>query len=150
MSEMFKNYPQPEDYIPDNHPRCWKEPKLEIMCGETAHHTFDIPFNVEETCTNVEVIYKLGLTDVIVRGKEFLDITIMENNTSVIVCNLSNEDTLLFKNNLLSKKVQIKFYLKDGSISFSNIYDITTIDAIDDGTGPIPPGTLGGIGYTEE
>jgi hypothetical protein len=78
-----------------------------------------------------------------------LDITVLEDNTSLVVCNLTTSDTLSFKNNLLDKKVQIKFYLKDGSVSFSNIYDVNTIDAIENVEKPQPE-VLGGIGYTED
>ena len=42
LSEMFKNYPQPDDYIPNNHPRCHCIKPLEIMSGETTTHTFEI------------------------------------------------------------------------------------------------------------
>ena len=61
MGDMFKNYPQPEDYIPDNRPKPMHQHEITIMTGETASHTFDVPFDVNEDCNGLEVIYKLGL-----------------------------------------------------------------------------------------
>ena len=132
---MFKNYPQPEDYIPDNRPKCHKPFRLDIMAGETATHTFEIPFNVVESCSNVEVIYKLGLKDIITKSVNLSgeDVLETESNHSIITCRLSEEETKLFANTLLDAKVQLKFYMIDNSIAYSEIYNIILVDSLDVG-----------------
>ena len=129
MLEMFKNYPQPADYKPDNYPKCRKPRIIEIMAGETAIHTFEVPFNIDANCNKIEVIYKLGINPVIIKYK--LDTVINHDNTSSITCTLTPEETLLFKSTFLAAKVQLKFYMKDGSIVYSEIYNIRVSQALD-------------------
>ena len=152
MSEMFKNYPQSEDYIPNNRPRKHECPKIEIMTGETAVHTFEIPFDVEADCSDFEVIYKLGLEDIIIRDKNDLDTTVMEDDTSIITCSLSPFETEMFKDTLLRASVQIKFYMNTGAIAFSEIYRVYIVNSLEDNSHPVPPvpGVIGNIGYTED
>ena len=151
---MFDNYPQSEDYIPNNRPKCHKPLELTIMTGETASHTFDIPFNIDESCGEVEVIYKLGLTPILVKNSFFLDIT-SEGNHSIIKCDLSADDTALFKNVDLDARVQIKFYMNNSSIVYSEIYPVKVTNALDIENMPtqnVPSmiAGLGGFGYTED
>ena len=131
MGDMFNNYPQPEDYVPNNRPRHRKEFRLDIMTGETAIHSFEIPFNVEEQCTEFEVIYKLGLKPILIKNSWVLDVTTTECGRSVITCTLSPDETKLFKDTFLEAKVQIKFYMNDGSISFSEIYKVVHKDSLE-------------------
>lgn len=132
MSDMFRNYPQPDDYIPNNYPKCKFFKPIEIMCGETAIHTFEVPFNINEQCILCEVIYKLGLDPVVIKSS-FIDlkIEITEHNTSIVTCTLKPVDTLVFKHTPLETKVQLKFYVNDGSISYSEIYKVYVRDALD-------------------
>lgn len=154
---MFDRYPQPADYIPDNRPKCCKPFKLDIMAGETAEHSFEIPFNVEESCSLVAVIYKLGLTDVLIKTSSELEIQETEQGNSIITCKLSEEETSIFANTLLDARVQIKFYMVNDTIAYSEIYNVGLMTALDkDRTEPEPvppqpqPGVLGGLGYTED
>ena len=128
---MFDNYPQPADYIPDNRPKCCKPFKLTIMAGETAEHSFEIPFNVEESCSFIEVIYKLGLTDVIIKSSSEIEIQETEHGNSIITVKLSAGETSIFANTLLDAKVQIKFYMVNDTIAYSEIYNIETSSALD-------------------
>jgi len=130
-SEMFRNYPQPDDYVPNNRPRCHKPFKLDIMTGETAIHTFEIPFNVEESCDDVKVIYKSGLTPEITKEQSELEITTTEHGNSIITCTLSAEETSIFQNTLLDTKVQLKFYMKNGDITYSDIYNVKVVNSLD-------------------
>ena len=156
MADMFKNYPQPDDYKPDNYPKCRCPKRLEIMAGETAIHTFDVPFNVEDDCSLVEVIYKLGIKPIVVKNNMYyLDILVDEDGKSIITCKLSPEETLLFKNTTLDTHVQLKFYMNDGSIVYSEIYEVFMKDALDvNGREPVDPNSmiagLAGYGYTED
>lgn len=155
MTDMFNNYPQPEGYIPNNRPRHRKPFCLDIMAGETAVHTFEIPFNVNEACNGFEVIYKLGLTTLIIKNSSELEIIIGECGNSLITCTLTPEETALFADTLLDAKVQIKFYMKDeGTVSYSEVYKIKLLNSLDTNEPPVPPepqpGTIGGIGYTED
>lgn len=152
---MFDNYPQSSDYIPNNRPHCCKHKGLDIMTGETAEHIFEIPFNVEEDCLSVEVIYKQGLKPVIIKDESQIDIVITEHNTSVITCVLTPSETLLFSNSLLNTRVQLKFYMTNKTVSYSDIYKVKIVNSLDaNKEGPIPPtpgpGIIGGIGYTED
>ena len=72
MSDMFKNYPQPDDYIPDN--RRVRIPKelVTIMSGETTTHSFELPFDYS-SYKDYKAIYKLGLDVVLEKSKEECD-----------------------------------------------------------------------------
>lgn len=133
MSEMFKNYPQPDDYTPNNRPECVEPFRIDIMTGETAIHTFEIPFNVDEDCSNVEVIYKLGISPKIIKNKDALEVTIDEDNNSIITCKLSPNETKLFENTSLDAQVQVKFYMNDESIVFSEVYKVYITDSLEVG-----------------
>ncbi len=150
MSEMFKNYPQPEDYIPNNRPKCQKPFRLDIMTGETAIHTFEVPFNVEEECDNFEVIYQLGIKPIIIKSSYSLTVFIDENGNSIITCKLNPNETKLFETTCLDTKVQIKFVMNDGSVIFSDIYKVIVNDSLDmnrEKPDPDKPGMIYGIGY---
>ena len=138
MPDMFRNYPQPDDYKPNNYPRCKCCKKLEIMTGETSIHSFDIPFNVEEVCTIVEVIYKLGIEPVIIKNNYYLEFIAEPDGTSIVTCKLTPEETLLFKNTALDTHVQLKFYMKNGSIAYSEIYKVFVSDSLDANRLPTP------------
>lgn len=130
-SEMFRNYPQPDDYVPNNRPKCHKPFKLDIMTGETAIHTFEIPFDVKEVCDVVEVIYKSGLTPEIVKNDSELEIITDDWGHSIITCTLSAEETSLFTNTLLDTKVQLKFYMKNQDVTYSDIYNVKVVNSLD-------------------
>ena len=156
MVDMFRNYPQPEDYKPNNYPKCHFRKPLEIMAGETTVHSFDVPFNVEDDTSLCEVIYRLGTETVIVKDSAmYLDITVLDNGTSIVTCTLKPEETLIFKNTALDTYVQLKFYMNNGMITYSEIYRVKVTDALDisyekpaSKQGMIAG--LGGYGYTED
>lgn len=134
--DMFDNYPSPEGYIPDNREVPFENYGLTIMAGETASHSFDIPFDVNEDCNGVEIIYKLGLTVVLTKIPNSGNIAVIRDDsgefcyTNITVV-LSEEETLLFKDTLLDAFVQLKFIMKDNSIQYSEICPITIEDALD-------------------
>lgn len=150
---MFDNYPQPEDYIPDNRPRPKHKHEITIMTGETASHTFDVPFDVNEDCIDIEVIYKLGLNVIITKKSNELDIVSKEKGDwhySSVTSSLSSEETALFHDTLLDANVQIKFTMKDGAIQYSEIYKVDVQDSLD-GNKPTPaPTVIIGFGWTED
>lgn len=154
MSEMFDNYPQPEDYIPNNRIKPIKIEKLTIMTSETAIHTFNLPINIEQECEEVEVIYKLGIKPLVIKNSYSLEIIINEDNTSTINCTLLPEETSLFANSTLNARVQIKFYMNDGIVTFSDIYPIKVTTSLENNRTAPTPGTdiiYGvGYGYTED
>ena len=153
MSEMFDNYPQPDDYIPNNRPKPIEREELKIVTGETVTHTFHVPFNVEEQCYELEVIYKLGVKPIIIKNSYSLEITIEEDNTTTIKCTLTPEETKLFANTLLSARVQTKYYLNNGDVTFSKIDIIDVTDSLELGREePKNPNMVYGTnyGYTED
>lgn len=134
---MFDNFPQPEGYIPDNRHKCLHIFKLDIMAGESATHTFEVPFNVTDNCDSVEVIYKLGVNVILTKVVNQEDINDDDNIVSV---KLTPDETKLFANTYLDALVQLKFLIKDGSTLYkdgatlySEIYKIKVIDALDVG-----------------
>lgn len=147
--EMFNNYPQPDDYIPNNRPKPICPSKLSIMVGETSVQSFDIPFNVEEDCSNWEVIYKVGLEIVLVKKKEDTTIITQDDGTSLISFVLTPAETQLFNNLVLSTQVQIKFTMKTGETIYSDIYQIKVINALDAEVKPDTP-VVSGFGWTED
>ena len=152
MNEMFDRYPQPEDYIPDNRPRphCFKP--LEIMSGETVSHSFEIPFDVKTDTKDYDVIYKLGIKDIIIKTKDELEVTDFDDRVSIITCKLSPIETQQFFNTSLDCHVQIKFKMLDDSISYSEIYKVFLRNSLEvfDGEKPGPEGLIGGLAYTED
>ncbi len=156
MTDMFRNYPQPDDYKPNNYPKVRIFKPTEIMCGETAIHTFEVPFNVEEKCSMYEVIYKLGLEPIIIKNSIYdLEAETTDKATSFITCVLKPADTLCFKNTALETRVQLKFYMNDGTVSYSEIYKVYVRDALDAGgretvnKNSMIAG-IAGFGYTED
>ena len=147
---MFDRYPQPAEYIPDNRPKCCKPHDITIMAGETAEHSFEIPFNVTEICSNVEVIYKLGLTDILIKDVNSTDLCESEHGNSIIKIVLSSVETILFAHTLLNASVQIKFYMKDNTVVYSEIYPIKLSNALDATKSSQPGNIIVGIGYTED
>ena len=150
MSEMFKNYPQPSDYIPDNRPKCFKPFKLDIMVGETSVQSFDIPFNVEDDCTNWEIIYKLGLELVLTKKKEDIDIITEDDGTSILTCVLTPAETKLFNSTILDTLVQIKFIMKTGETIYSDIYKVIIRNSLDKSSESPDTPVVTGFGWTED
>lgn len=156
MTDMFRHYPQPDDYKPDNYPKCRVFKPVEIMCGETAVHTFEVPFNVKEKCSMCEVIYKLGLDPIVIKSSlTDLEVEVTDQANSFVTCVLKPADTLAFRNTALETKVQLKFYMNDKTVSYSEIYKVYVKDALDangrkaiNSKGMIAG--LGSCGYTED
>ena len=159
MGNMFDWYPQPDEYIPTNRPKPKKKFQLDIMTGETASHTFEVPFDVEDEelgCEDIEIIYKLGTKVVLTRHWKILpsQIEVVQKQKgnwkySVLTTHLSDEDTMLFHGTYLDAKVQIKFIMKDYTVQYSEIYPITVVDSLQGKATPHPSVNLG-FGWTED
>ena len=113
----------------------------DIIIGATNTHVFKQPFLFNEFIHKFDVIYKQGLTEVLTKTYDMQsneyreDIIICEcdkpGNTIVKVI-LSPDESLLFKNSVLECQVQLKFYLLDDSILYSDCYDINVKSPLDD------------------
>ena len=157
MGNMFDNYPQSDEYIPNNRPKCHKEFKLDIMTGETASHTFEVPFDVNSEsfgCVNIEVIYKFGLEVVLLKFINPKDCPVVHRgkwDITFVTCKLNKEETAIFHNSYLDTSVQLKFILSDNSIQYSEIYPVTVVDSLDGSQAPAPhPIVVNGFGWTED
>lgn len=116
----------------NNHCTHLPKPYIDIIPGETCIHSFDVPFNVEQDCANVEVIYQLGIDPIIIKGIYFLNILVEPDKPfSTVVCTLSPEETKQFGNKYLDTRVQLKFYMNGGNISYSDIYRVRVFDSLD-------------------
>lgn len=149
MNHMFDLYPQPDDYIPNNRIRCFEEQHINIMVGETSSHTFRIPFNVEEDCTDVKVIYKVGINVALVKEFEELEIDVESKEIEVggeiktiyytlITDTISPDETLAFADTLLDTFVQLRFTMKEGIITYSEIYPVSVRNSLDSSAKPKP------------
>ena len=162
MSNMFDNYPQPEDYIPNN--RRIEVPKdvVTIMIGETTTHSFEIPLNLDEDTLDYVAIYKLGLETVLVKSKSECEVIYDEKTkTSIMTWTLSPDETKLFQSNLqmyepeiklkslLECQVQLKFIMKDGTTQLSDIMNIKLEGSLLDTKSPTPIVSKG-FGWTED
>ena len=147
---MFANYPQGDSYIPYNRPIPPRKFNLNIMTGETAIHSFEVPFNVSEWCSDVQVIYKYELNKTLIIEMNDLDIVSSDfcPSGSVVTCTLEPDKTKNFKT-ILDTRVQLRFVMKtpdinsssiedfnksfhDGDIIFSDIYKVTVIESLED------------------
>lgn len=131
IESLFKGIDK-ED-IPNNRPHCRPKKDLVIMAGESTSHSFIIPFDMKEVVADCCVTYRLGLTNVLT--KYFNEVELLDydccKQCSILTCNLSPEDTMLFENTLLDCDVQIKFIMKDGSTLFTEIYKVKLKDSLD-------------------
>ena len=78
-----------------------------------------------------------------------------QNQIAAMQFTLKPADTIVFKNTGLDTKVQVKFYMKDGTIAYSDVYDVEVVDSLDaNGRGSANKNTmiagLAGFGYTED
>ena len=154
MTDMFKHYPQPDDYKPDNYPKCHHKHELTIMAGENTSHTFEVPFNVETDTLDYDILYQLGVTLLITKNKRYCETIVDEDKyhpTTFITCSLSSSETLLFANTAREARVQIRFRMKDLSTVYTEIYTIKLMDSLDASEEQPPvPHIISGIGYTED
>ena len=133
---MFKNYPQPDYYIPNNRRIRLPKDTITIMIGETTVHSFEVPLickdssnpNVLSDVTDFKAIYKLGLDVILEKSKDECDILIdEERHSSILTWVLSPSETKLFESalqnpyedskikvkSLLDCQVQLKFEVKE-------------------------------------
>jgi len=150
---MFDRYDNiPEGYIPNNRPIKIEPRHIAIMMGETTTHSFELPFNAAEVCRDVEIIYKQGLHEVFHKSGSALEILPTHGgHCSIVSCHLGSGETSYFRDNVLDVKVQLKFYMKDYTVAFSEIYDVEVTASLETSCAPGPgPGIIYGFGYTED
>jgi hypothetical protein len=128
---MFDRYPQGPDYIPCNRPKPIKHSDLVIMTGETTMHSFEFPFGIDQYVSDIEVIYKLGINVVLIKHLNDIAIDIDKYDYSLITVTLSPEETKLFKDTVLTTKVQLKLRLVDESIMYTRAYKVKVFDSLD-------------------
>ena len=127
---MFDNYPQPDDYIPDNrHAPCCGDCHCEdvVVVGGTALHTFKLAFLYSENCESFEAIYNYGLGESLsisssalgapfsieeMGGKTYINITLDPSMTSKFS---DGRDAY----------AQLKLRMKDGSVIFGDKNKLT-------------------------
>lgn len=92
----------------------------EIFINTPIEHTFELHFDITDYIEEIQVIYSQGLNQILKKDITIQDITIANNHTFVR-CNLSAEDTSLFKKNYLDILVQLKLTTENQE---EIIYDI--------------------------
>ena len=113
----------------------------DIIIGATNTHPFKQPFLFSSFVKKFEVIYKQGLTEVLTKtydmqSNEYREDIIIhefdEKGFTILKVILSPEESSLFKNSVLECQVQLKFYMLDDSILYSDVYDIWVKSPLDD------------------
>ena len=149
MSKMFKNYPQPDTYIPDNRPQKPLIKELVISTGSNCIHTFLVPAELKDLISNITVVYRLGLEDIITKVTNANEILDHENDVYTFSVTLSYDETNLFANTYLAARCQVYFNTIDNDVITSPIFDIKVIDGLKPADVPPVP-VMVGFGYTED
>lgn len=124
MSDIFKNYPQPDDYVPNNR-QCdcaCCDGKDQIIIGGTTLHTFKLKFLYSEECDGFDIIYRQSLDKELIISSSSLGAPYeMEevDGKTLITVTLSPETTSEF-HPFRDTFAQIKLYMKDGSVIFGD------------------------------
>lgn len=137
MSEMFRNYDNIyPGYVPNNrHRNYFVDKEDEIVIGGTVHHVFNLCFDYE-LVDDFEITYKQSLHTILTKNKNSsgVDVPNPENGTfsrGCILVTLVPEETKLFAWNR-ETFAQIKIFLKDGQVIFSEPSKIKIIDTINE------------------
>lgn len=145
MSDMFNNYPQPADYIPNNREcKCCCDEQDTIIVNGTTVHTFKLNFSFSELCESFEVIYKSGLNDIITINSLALGAPfeiIEEDGKTNIIITLSPDNTQVFSK-FRDAYVQMKLYMKDKTVIYGDLNKLTVIETLNnnvdtDGAGKV-------------
>lgn len=136
---MFDNFTETE--ISCNRPSYhYNDDTADLIIGATNTHLFNAPFLLSEYCTSFDIIYRQGLTVVITKHYDFRensineDIEVNECDTkefSIVKVNLTPDESRLFKNSVLECQAQMKLYLIDDTIQYSDSYDINVKSPLD-------------------
>ena len=119
----------------------------DIIIGSTTTHVFKQPFLISQFASSFDVIYKQGILTTLVKHFDFREndkdefglierdgFQIYENDEkdfTIIKLKLTEEESYLFKNNCLECQVQLKFYMYDNEILYSDVCDIYVKNPLD-------------------
>lgn len=135
---MFDNFTPTE--ISCNRPTYhYDDDTAELVIGATNTHLFNAPFLLSEYCKSFDIIYRQGLTVVITKHYDFSenmgeDIEVNEcddKDFSIVKVIISSEESKLFKNSVLECQAQMKLYMQDDTILYSDSYDINVKSPLD-------------------
>lgn len=114
----------------------------DIVIGATNTHVFNAPFLLSTYCEQIEIIYRQGL-DVKLLNKvyDFRINELIQNGIEVNECDekefsivkvtLTPEESNLFKNSVLECQAQMKLFMPDNEILYSDAYDIIVKSPLD-------------------
>lgn len=114
----------------------------DIVLGATNVHTFNAPFLLSEYCNFFDIIYKQGLTVTLIKRYNFevnekiqngIEVTEDdEHEYSIVKVTLTPEESsLYFKESVLECQAQMKLYMPDNEILYSDAYDINVKSPLD-------------------
>ncbi|MBO7078223.1 MAG: hypothetical protein J6W64_00245 [Bacilli bacterium] len=117
----------------------------DIVIGATNEHTFNAPFLLSEYCTMFDIIYKQGLTTVLIKRYNFevneevnekvqngIEVKECdEKEFSIVKVTLTPPESNMFKNSVLECQAQMKLYMPDNEILYSDAYDIDVKSPLD-------------------
>lgn len=148
---MFDNYPQPDDYMPDNRVgrcACMKSGEDTITVGGTTSHVFTLDFSYSESCRAFRVIYTGGLEvrHVVDSGDDAPSFTIEESGGKTYIrVTLDPSVTKLFSPSR-DAMAQMRLTMMDGSVVFGAVNALRVIGTLP-AQDAIPQG--GGTTYEE-
>lgn len=113
----------------------------DIVIGATNTHLFNAPFLLSEYCTMIDIIYKQGLNVILTKNYNFEINEKVQNGIEVDECDekefsivkviLTPEESNMFKNSVLECQAQMKLYMPDNEILYSDAYNIDVKSPLD-------------------
>lgn len=113
----------------------------DIVIGATNTHTFNAPFLLSAYCNMFDVIYKQGLNVILIKRYNFEVNEKVQNGIEVNECDekefsivkvtLTPVESNMFKNSVLECQAQMKLYMPDNEILYSDAYDIDVKSPLD-------------------
>lgn len=133
MGDIFKNYPQPDDYVPDNSgPSEGGENADEVVVNGTTVHVFKLNFSYSELCDGFEVTYRSGLdggfsikSSDLGGPFEILE----EDGRTYITITLSPELTSVF-DPLRDAYAQMRLNMRDGTTLYGDLNKLEVMKTI--------------------
>ena len=112
----------------------------DIIIGATNEHIFNVPFILSEFADMFDVIYRQGLTVTLTKHYDFRennnidDIKIKEfedKDFTLVKVIVDENESRRFKNSVLECQAQMRIHMIDGTIFYSDVYDICVKSPLD-------------------
>lgn len=133
MGSIFKNYPQPDDYVPDNSTQGDEESEADaVIVGGTTVHVFKLNFSYSELCDGFEATYRIGLTGGFSISSSDLGgpFEISEDDGHTYITITLPPDLTSAFDPLRDAYAQMKLTMKDGTTLFGDLNKLEVVRTI--------------------